>query len=235
MARVISNKRILKDVFVLRAEGRFEGEMGQFYMIRAWDKFPLLSRPLSIHDIGNDYIEFLYKVQGQGTSILSLLKPSDEIILEGPYGNGFPLVKGKIALVGGGIGIAPLYLAAKKLSQNEGVDLLDIYMGFRNEAILEDKYKKFVDNLYININGFITDDIDFKKYDYIFTCGPEIMMKKIVDMAKDYNTKVYVSIEKRMACGVGACLVCSCKTKSGNKRTCKDGPVFFGEDVIFDV
>ncbi|WP_069650383.1 dihydroorotate dehydrogenase electron transfer subunit [Caloranaerobacter ferrireducens] len=235
MARVISNECIRQDIFVLRVEGKFEGKMGQFYMVRAWGKFPVLSRPLSIHDIGEDYIEFLYRVQGQGTSILSKLKPSDEISLEGPYGNGFPLVKGKIALVGGGIGIAPLYLTAKQLSENEDVDLLDIYMGFRNEAILKEKYEEFADNIYINVDGFITDEIDFKKYDYIFTCGPEIMMKKIVDMAKEYHTKVYVSIEKRMACGVGACLVCTCKTKSGNKRTCKDGPVFLGEDVVFDV
>ncbi|KPU26403.1 diguanylate cyclase [Caloranaerobacter sp. TR13] len=235
MARVISNERIRQDIFVLRVEGKFEGKMSQFYMVRAWGKFPVLSRPLSIHDIGEDYIEFLYRVQGQGTNILSKLKPSDEISLEGPYGNGFPLVKGKIALVGGGIGIAPLYLTAKKLSENKGVDLLDIYMGFRNEAILKEKYEKFADNIYINVDGFITDEIDIKKYDYIFTCGPEIMMKKIVDTAKEYHTKVYVSIEKRMACGVGACLVCTCKTKSGNKRTCKDGPVFLGEDVVFDV
>lgn len=235
MAKVISNERIRQDIYVLRVEGKYEGKMGQFYMVRAWGSFPVLSRPLSIHDIDKNYIEFLYRVQGQGTSILSRLKPSDEIKLEGPYGNGFPLVKGKVALVGGGIGIAPLYLAAKQLSENEDVNLLDIYMGFRNEAILKEKFEKLADNIYINVDGFITDEIDFEKYDYIFTCGPEIMMKKIVDMAKEHHTKVYVSIEKRMACGVGACLVCTCKTNSGNKRTCKDGPVFLGEDVIFDV
>ncbi|SHH39326.1 dihydroorotate dehydrogenase electron transfer subunit [Tepidibacter thalassicus] len=228
MAKVISNEYLGENMYILKVSGIFKGKMGQFYMLRAWENYPLLSRPISIHDIGEDYISFLYKVVGKGTKILSELKPFDEIKLEGPYGNGFKEVDGKIALVGGGIGIAPLYLAAKTLKN------VDVYMGFRKKAVLEDKFKKYSNEVNITVGRNITDILDVNKYDYILTCGPEIMMKKIVAMAKGTNTKVYVSIENKMACGVGACLVCTCKTKQGNKKTCKDGPVFLGEEVLFD-
>ncbi|OPJ56009.1 dihydroorotate dehydrogenase electron transfer subunit [Alkalithermobacter paradoxus] len=228
MAKVISNEYIGEGMYLLKVQGKFEGSMGQFYMLRAWDKHPLLSRPISIHDIGDNYISFLYKVVGEGTKILSKLKSDDTIKLEGPYGNTFPKVEGKIALVGGGMGVAPLYLAAKTLKN------VDIYMGFSKEAILLDEYRDLSDRFYVTVGKNITDILDVSEYDYIMTCGPMPMMKKIVDMARDKKTKVYVSIEKRMACGVGGCLVCTCKTKGGNKKTCLDGPVFLGDEVIFD-
>lgn len=229
MYKVLSNEYIGEDMYLLRIEGKFKGKMGQFYMLRAWDKFPLLSRPISIHNIEENYISFLYKVVGQGTEILSNLKSNDSIKLEGPYGNGFENINGKIALVGGGMGIAPLYLAAKTLGN------VDIYMGFRNESILLNEFKNVSNNVYV-VTGdeFVTDIIDINKYEYIITCGPEIMMKKLVEMCKGTNTKIMVSMESKMACGIGACLVCTCKTKFGNKKTCKDGPVFWGEDVIFN-
>lgn len=229
MYKVLSNDYIGEDSYLLKVEGNFKGKMGQFYMLRAWDKFPLLSRPISIHDIDDNYISFLYKVIGQGTEILSTLKSNDSVKLEGPYGNGFENITGKIALVGGGMGVAPLYLAAKTL------DNVDVYMGFRNEHILLDEFKNVCNNVSVALGDkFVTDIIDVNNYDYIITCGPQIMMKKLVDMCKDIDTKVIVSLESKMACGVGACLVCSCKTKIGNKKTCKDGPVFLGEDVIFN-
>jgi dihydroorotate dehydrogenase electron transfer subunit len=229
MYKVLSNDYMGEDMYLLKVEGNLKGKMGQFYMVRAWDNFPLLSRPISIHDIEKNNISFLYKVIGEGTQILSTLKPNDSIKLEGPYGNGFENITGKIALVGGGMGVAPLYLAAKIL------DNVDVYMGFRNEAILVDEYKHISNNVYIaKGDKFVTDIIDVKNYDYIITCGPEKMMKKLVDMCKETNTKIMVSMESKMACGLGACLVCTCKTKIGNRKTCKDGPVFWGEDVIFN-
>jgi dihydroorotate dehydrogenase electron transfer subunit len=229
MYKVLSNDYMGEDMYLLKIEGNFEGKMGQFYMLRAWDKFPLLSRPISIHDIEDNYISFLYKVVGQGTEILSTLKSNDSIKLEGPYGNGFENTNGKIALVGGGMGVAPLYLAAKTL------DNIDIYMGFRSEPILLDEFKDVCNNVHVAIGDkLVTDIIDVNNYDYIIACGPQIMMKKLVDMCNDTNTKIMISMENKMACGIGACLVCSCKTKFGNKKTCKDGPVFWGEDVIFN-
>ena len=229
MYKIIRNEYVGEDMYLMEVEGKFEGEMGQFYMVRAWDKYPLLSRPISIHDINENSISFLYKVVGEGTKILSKLKKDDTIKLEGPYGNGYEKVEGKVALVGGGIGVAPLYLVAKNI-QN-----CDAYLGFRNESILIEKYKGVCDEVNIAIGDtFVTDIIDIEKYDYILTCGPTPMMEKLVKMVENTKTKLFVSLENHMACGVGACLVCTCKTKFGNKKTCKDGPVFRGEDVIFN-
>ena len=229
MYKVIRNEYIGEDMYLMEVEGQFKGEMGQFYMLRAWDNYPLLSRPISIHDINENSISFLYKVVGDGTKILSRLQVNDTIKLEGPYGNGYEKVEGKVALVGGGIGVAPLYLVAKNIEN------CDAYLGFRNEPILIDKYNKVCNEVNIAVGDtFVTDIIDVNKYDYILTCGPTPMMEKLVKMTEKTDTKLFVSLENHMACGVGACLVCTCKTKFGNKKTCKDGPVFRGEDVIFN-
>lgn len=224
---VIENRYVGEGIFYIKVSGTFFAKMGQFFMLRAWDKYPLLSRPISIYDIDEEGISFLYKIVGEGTSIISKLKTGDKINLEGPYGNGFEKVSGKVALVGGGVGIAPLYMVAKNIPNT------DIYLGFRDERIVVDDFEKVCDNLFTTVGDtFITDIIDVNKYDYIITCCPTPMMKKLIDMAKEENVRIQVSLENHMACGVGACLVCTCKTKEGNKRTCKDGPVFWGEDVI---
>ncbi|MDR0879136.1 MAG: dihydroorotate dehydrogenase electron transfer subunit [Clostridioides sp.] len=228
MYKVMTNEYIGDDMYILKAEGKFKGKMGQFYMLRAWDTYPTLSRPISIYDIDEEGITFLYKVIGEGTKIISELRSGDSIKLEGPYGNGYEKVEGKVALVGGGIGIAPLYLVAKNIEN------CDAYLGFRNEVILEDEYKQVCENVYTTVGDtFVTDIINVEDYDYIMTCGPTPMMEKLVKMVEGTATKIMVSLENHMACGVGACLVCTCKTKGGNKKTCKDGPVFWGEDVIF--
>lgn len=228
MYKVLENRYLGDDMYLIRVEGKFEGKMGQFYMLRAWDTYPLLSRPISIYDIDDNSISFLYKVFGEGTQIFSKLREGDTIKLEGPYGNGYEKVEGKVALVGGGIGIAPLYLVAKNIEN------CDAYLGFRNEAILIDDFKELCNEVHVVTgNTFVTDILEVERYDYILTCGPTPMMEKLVKMVEGTKTKIMVSLENHMACGVGACLVCTCKTKSGNKKTCKDGPVFWGEDVIF--
>ena len=145
MYKVIENRYIGEDMYLMRVEGKFEGKMGQFYMLRAWDKFPLLSRPISIHDIDENSISFLYKVVGEGTQILSKVKVNETIKLEGPYGNGYEKVEGKVALVGGGIGVAPLYLVAKNIENlnfefNKAIIDNIIYSGvyLRYKHILEE-------------------------------------------------------------------------------------------------
>lgn len=102
MATVISNERLAEGVYHLVVEGGNSGEMGQFYMLRAWGAYPLLSRPLSIHQVNDNGVEFLYHVVGEGTEILAGLNPGDPLELEGPFGTGFPQVEGRVALVGGG-------------------------------------------------------------------------------------------------------------------------------------
>ena len=123
--KVIENRYVGEDMYYIKIAGDFDAKMGQFFMLRAWDNYPLLSRPISIYNIEEDGISFLYKVVGEGTKILSKLDKDDDINLQGPYGNGYEKVKGRVALVGGGVGIAPLYMVAQKIEN------CDCYLGFR--------------------------------------------------------------------------------------------------------
>lgn len=233
MSKVISNERIDEDFFLLKVEDQKVSKIGQFYMLRAWDSYPTLSRPISVYDSDDNSVSFLVKIVGEGTEILSELKKGDDIEITGPLGKGFPEnISGKIALVGGGVGIAPLFKSAKEYKKNPN-NTVDVYLGFSGTPILEEEYKKICDNLIVNVGGFITDDIDTTKYDYILTCGPEIMMQVLYKKCKEEKTddRLYVSMENRMACGFGACLVCTCKTNHGNKKVCKDGPVFLANEV----
>lgn len=218
----------------MKVAGNYKGTMGQFYMLRGWSSLnPILDRPFSIFDLDGESISFLYKVIGEGTHLLSRLKENDDIKLFGPYGNGFPQVKGKVALIGGGLGLAPLYLAAKNLFSDRLVGLVHIYLGFQKNPILIDLFEKVSHRLTIDVGGYISQKININDYDYIFACGPKEMVEAVVKQKKSSNTRLYVSLEKRMGCGLGGCLSCTCETVNGNKLACKDGPVFSGEDIIF--
>lgn len=235
-AKVFSNEEVSKDIFKLIVEDKSEIKAGQFYMLKL-NGTTLLPRPISICEKDGDKLTFLYAVVGKGTEEFSRLKKNDLINLTGPLGNGFDLKKdyGKVALVSGGIGTAPMFELAKRLRAKNNDEVIDLYSGFRDEIYLVDDFKPYVNNINISTNtgkhghkGFVTDLLKVEEYDTVLCCGPEVMMKKVVEMCKEKNVSVYVSMEKHMACGVGACLVCTCKTKDGNKRTCKDGPVFDG-------
>jgi len=235
--KVIKNKSISTGIFKMTLGGTFKGKPGQFYMIRAWQDEPILWRPISIHDINDNSIEFLYKLEGKGTKILSKIKSEEEVEIMGPLGNGFDLenIKGKIAIVTGGIGIAPMNYLIKSI---KNIDM-DIYAGFRDETYCTENFNNLVDNIVVvtedgsaGQKGYVTDYFYPEDYDLVLCCGPEIMMDKVILMCREKKIPLYVSMEKRMACGIGACLVCTCKTKFGNKRTCKDGPVFKGEDIL---
>ncbi len=205
---------------------------GQFYLLRAWEEAPLLGRPLSVFDFSEGKVEFVFKVVGKGTEILAKLKVEDEIQLQGPYGNGFPQVEGKILLIGGGLGNVPLHATAKTLV-GRGVEA-DLRLGFAEEAYCAEEFESAATKTELVVGGLVTEGLEMKGYDAVFTCGPHPMMEAVVNMAKEAGIPSYVSVEKRMACGIGACLVCTCKTKSGNKKTCKDGPVFEGEEVFYE-
>lgn len=234
MAEILQNEQVSDDFYLMKVKKENQAAMGQFYMLRAWNEYPVLSRPISVFDADPETVSFLYKVVGKGTEIFTKLKAGDEITLDGPHGNGFPEVKGKIALVGGGVGIAPLYLTAKTLKKLDPDTKVDIYLGFSGQPILTDRYEAVADQVKVNVGGFVTNDIDPREYDFILTCGPEIMMKVLYRKCRDLKAKapVYVSMENRMACGIGACLVCTCKTSKGNRRACKDGPVMLGNEVF---
>jgi dihydroorotate dehydrogenase electron transfer subunit len=236
LSEVKENLEICTGIYKLVVKGDFKGKPGQFFMLRCWGEEPILWRPISIHSVNEDSIEFLYQVVGKGTELLTRLRERDEIQLIGPLGNGFNIenIKGKIAVVTGGIGIAPMQYVISSLSECE----VDFYGGFRNDVYCVDELKPLVNKINITTEdgssghkGYVTEILNTEKYDMVLCCGPEVMMKKVLKMCKDTNTKVFISEEKKMACGVGACLVCTCKTIHGHKRTCKDGPVFSGEEL----
>jgi dihydroorotate dehydrogenase electron transfer subunit len=204
---------------------------GQFFMLRAWDKDPLLSRPISVHNYETGQLSFLYQVVGKGTEILSRLQTDDEVTIQGPYGNGFPEITGDLCMVGGGIGTAPLYYLARHYREQNPTGKCRIYLGFRDSAYGVDAFEALADEMILDVGGIITNKLVVLASETVVTCGPEIMMETVAKTVPADNT-VYVSLEAHMACGIGACLGCSCETRSGNKKVCKDGPVFVREEVF---
>ncbi len=231
MAKIIENIDVCKDYFILRTDLDVKVYPGQFFMLRAWESYPTLSRPISVYDVTNG-VDLLIEKRGEGTKILEQLKEGDEIKLFGPFGNAFYANVDKVALVGGGVGVAPFHYLIKEIQKLKPSSKITLYIGEREELELENAFKDINCDIKIKKGGFITDIIDFENYDLIYTCGPEIMMKKVVELAKDHDVTTYVSLEKRMGCGVGACLSCSCETKKGRRRSCKEGPIFKGSDLI---
>jgi dihydroorotate dehydrogenase electron transfer subunit len=241
--KVYNNTKIQEGIYKIEFLGKFSGNPGQFYMLRAWETEPVLSRPISINYIGENKISFLYQVVGRGTNILSKLEKGDSVKLMGPLGNGFNIdtTSKKIAIVSGGIGIAPMLYLAKTIDERSYRKhiKLDLYAGFKKDTYILDEFEDIVDNIYYTVEtgetgvkGYVTDIFKPESYDEVLCCGPEKMMVKVVKMCREKSIPVYVSMESRMACGIGACLVCTCKTKNGNKRTCCDGPVFPGKELI---
>jgi dihydroorotate dehydrogenase electron transfer subunit len=241
-ARVLANEPQSHNIFLLTVHWDTASPRpapGQFYMLRAWaaDEAPLLSRPISLHtfDAENAELTFLYEVKGIGTQKLAQLKKDDTVQLTGPMGTGFPLKKGEtVALVGGGIGTAPLLALANAL-RDAGVEA-DFYAGFRDEPYRLAPFVAVCRAVHVATDsgnyghkGLVTELLRPAKYDAVYTCGPEPMMEAVARMCIAQNVPVYVSKEAKMACGLGACLGCTCKTKSGAPASvCKDGPVFDG-------
>ncbi|WP_368489873.1 dihydroorotate dehydrogenase electron transfer subunit [Clostridium sp. BJN0013] len=247
--KVFKNRQISENLYELEIQGNFEGIPGQFYMLRCWDMEPVLWRPISIHYMDEKRIVFLYHVTGRGTKKLSSLKSGDQMKILGPLGNGFyikDIIRKNIAIITGGIGIAPMLYLAENIREKIKADKLlyrdyklDLYAGFRDNTYCMEEFNSLVDNIYISTEtglegkkGYITDIFNPEKYDVVLCCGPQVMMKKVVNMCREKQVTVYVSMENRMACGIGACLVCTCNTIGGNKRVCRDGPVFLGTDIV---
>lgn len=235
-SKIIENKLISDKIYKLVVE--FNGSMkpGQFFMLKTLDNSFLLPRPISVNDTDETTVTFLYRIDGTGTTKISTLKSGDEIQAFGPLGNGFDvdILGEKVAVVGGGIGIAPLLYLTKLLGKRA-----DVFLGFKDKIYMTENFEKYANKTVIvtedgNIGekGFVTEYIDYSKYNTVVTCGPEIMMDKIMERCKEKNVKCLVSLERRMACGMGVCLGCTVVTKSGNKRACKDGPVFSMNELI---
>jgi len=247
-SEIIKNIRVADEYFILIVKNKQLAKKikpGQFFSIRVIsDGFdPLLGRPISVFDVNGDEISFLYKISGRGTEILSKQKEGIFLTTIGPLGNGFDVNSDaeNIALIGGGVGMPPLYYLAKYYSNK---NITFFYGGRSKEHIL------FLDNWYnlANVKLVLTTDdgtigdrgmviTPYERYlkdggfDMVFACGPTPMLKAIDTLSLQYKQSGQISLEARMACGVGACLACVCPTvDGGKKRICADGPAFsFGE------
>lgn len=225
MALVIHNVKLAPGIYRLTVQGSYPARMGQFFMLRCWDTYPVLSRPISVHNRTADSISFLYRVQGTGTKLLSALQAGDRIQLEGPFGQGFPDPQGRTALVGGGIGIAPMLLAAKE------IPAAHVFLGFSGLPFGVDGFNEASHDVTVRSGGTIVDAIDLGRYDTIYACGPVAMMQSLAQRTEGSSTQLYVSIEKRMGCGIGACNSCTLTIAGTNRKVCTDGPVFPAREV----
>lgn len=234
MAEVIQNEPIANGIYRMVVSGAPLGRAGQFHMLRipgALD--PLLGRPISIceADAKTGEITFVYQTIGRGTAQFARLLPGQEIEAQGAYGNGFPLIAGDAVLIGGGIGTAPMLQLAKELRASDPTRRVDVYLGFRQEAYLEEAFARYADSVKLNIGGYVVSDVNFSRNATFYACGPSPMLRAAATAAEQANASLFVSLEKHMACGVGACLGCTCQTTNGRKRVCKDGPVFDYREV----
>ena len=236
---IISNNKLTESIFEMVLEGDTTSisAPGQFINIKL-DGF-YLRRPISICDYDDRTITIIYKVVGEGTEVMSKMNSVEKLDVLCGLGNGFDTSKSidKPVLIGGGVGVPPMYNLCKKLiSEGKSVTVI---LGFnkKDEIFYEDEFKKLgadvkvttVDGSY-GIKGFVTDALKDTEYSYFYTCGPMPMFKAIESTAV---TSGQYSFEERMGCGFGACMGCSCKTKYGNKRICKDGPVLEREEIIW--
>ena len=251
-ARVLSQSILAEGIYDmwLETELAMDAHPGQFVGVYPANKATLLPRPISICEVDKEKsaLRLVYRVVGSGTAEFALYQPGDIIMILGILGNGFPLeaAEGKRAVVmGGGIGVPPLLQTAKELSQ-KGTEVTAV-MGYRNEeTFLSDDFKKYAKMVIatedgsVGTKGNVIDAMNENcvECDVILACGPMPMLRAIKKYAQDKGIKAYISLEERMACGVGACLGCVCKTKEvdhhshvHNARICTDGPVFDAEDV----
>lgn len=245
-ANIIRQEMIGTDIFSMIIEAKdiaVQAKPGQFVDLYSSDGSKLLPRPISLCEIDKEAgtLRLVYRVAGKGTLEFSKLTSEHSIDVLGPLGNGFNLEDGKAILIGGGIGIPPMLQLAKELNCEKS-----IVLGYRDEEFLVSEFKPYgevymsSDNGAFGVKGTVMDAI--KEYGiegtHIYACGPTPMLRAIQQYALENGIRAQLSLEERMACGVGACLACVCKSKEiddhskvHNKRVCKDGPVFYAEEV----
>ncbi|MDD5644910.1 MAG: dihydroorotate dehydrogenase electron transfer subunit [bacterium] len=249
LSEVINIKEIVRETFLIEISSSSQlakSEPGQFvYIIPKMQKRTVLPRPLCIADADSETVKLIFKIRGKGTLCLSELGKGDKISVMGPLGTGFPLPREPVLLAGGGLGAAPLYFLAKKLRNNKKTSLL---LGFKNsdEAYFIDEFKSIAKNVFVctddgslGAGGNVVEKAGeiIKNEKVICACGPRPMLKGLSDFAGKKGLRIFVSLEERMGCGVGACLGCVVKIRRGGKeeyqRVCKEGPVFDGLEVVY--
>ena len=210
---------------------------GQFVNIKLDGLY--LRRPISVCDVEGERLTIIYKVVGKGTERMSKMQGGELDILTG-LGNGYDLSKSgdSPVLLGGGVGVPPMYLLCKKLTEQG--KKVQVILGFntKSEVFYEEQFRSLGADVQVTtadgsygIQGFVTDALKNMRYSYFYTCGPEPMLKAVY---KASVTSGQMSFEKRMGCGFGACMGCSCKTITGYKRICKEGPVMEKEEILWE-
>ena len=233
-----TNKKIAKNTYEMVLLGdTTDIKCGQFVNIKL-DGF-YLRRPISVCDVEGDELTIIYKVVGAGTEAMAEMGEGTQLLTLTGLGNGYDTEKSgeKPLLVGGGAGVPPMYKLCRELVAQGKKPSVILGFNSADEVFYEDEFKALgatvivatADGSY-GVKGFVTDAFDMVDYTYFYTCGPEPMLKAVYNKS---TTSGQFSFEERMGCGFGACMGCSCKTKYGNKRICKDGPVLVKEEIIW--
>ena len=236
---IIENTALTSNVYRMRLAGDTSAitAPGQFVNIKLEGKF--LRRPISVCDCKDGELTIVYKVVGKGTEQMANMHVAEELDILTGLGNGYDLTTAgdKPLLLGGGVGVPPLYMLAKKLIA-EGKDVT-VILGFNkaDEIFYEMEFRALGANVIVatadgsyGVKGFVTDALPLD-YTYFYTCGPEPMLKAVW---RATNTSGQMSFEERMGCGFGACMGCSCKTLTGYKRICREGPVMRKEEILWE-
>lgn len=237
--KIEENINLTESVMKMRLSGDTSHitKPGQFINIRLDGLY--LRRPISVCDCDENSVTIIYKVVGKGTEQMRKMRESTLDVLTG-LGNGYDtsLSGGRPLLLGGGVGVPPLYMLAKELIREGKKPAVILGFNTKDEIFYENEFKALgadtvvatADGSY-GIKGFVTDAMKNMEYTYIYTCGPEPMLKAVYS---ESQTSGQFSFEERMGCGFGACMGCSCKTLTGYKRICKDGPVMRKEEILWD-
>lgn len=244
--KITSVDKLSEDIYSMKIKDEeiaTAAKPGQFLSLYCKSGDRLLPRPISICEIDkeNKTLRMVYRIAGKGTSEISQFKVDDSIEVMGPLGNGFTLEGKKAILIGGGIGIPPMLELAKQLTCEK-----QIVLGYRDVTFLEKEFEPY-GPVYISTEdgsagtkGNVIDAVKANglEADIIFACGPTPMLRGVKAFAEEHGIKAQISMEERMACGIGACLACVCKSKEkdhhshvNNKRVCKDGPVFYSDEI----
>ena len=247
-AKVVSQEALTDDIcsmWIQADEIAKAAKPGQFISVYTKDKSKVLPRPISLCEIDKEQgkLRIVYRVVGAGTREFSAYQAGDDIEIMGPLGNGFPLKEKKAFLIGGGIGIPPMLELAKNLNCEK-----QMVLGYRDVLFLNDEFEQYgrvyaaTEDGSAGTKGNVIDAIRENGLDaeIIYACGPTPMLRAIKEYAAEQNIECWISMEERMACGIGACLACVCKSKEKdahsnvkNKRICKEGPVFLAQEVEF--
>ena len=251
-AKIISNKRFKENYWHLEFESGAIAQKalpGQFVNIKVSEGFePLLRRPLSIHEVKKDKVKLFYEVIGRGTCILSARKPGELLDIIGPLGQGFDYSQQanalgiKNILIAGGMGVAPLFFLAQQIKASKPLVLIGAKT--KRQILCAPEFKRLgcvlklaTDDGSVGFKGRVTDllkiVLEQVKPGKLFSCGPRPMLKAVSEIAQENKIPAQLSLEEHLACGIGACLGCVVSTKGGYKRVCKDGPIFFSEELIW--